>query len=66
MEKLYDKLLTMVIDEIGIGDMDRHEAECIALAWLLKTKLYMIEETSRKWSERGIRLFQHEINLCHQ
>lgn len=52
------------IKMLGIQDMDEHEAECIAYAWMLKTKLYMMGETSRKWNKEAKRMLKHEIGVA--
>ena len=51
------------IKELNLFDLDKNEAECIVYAWLLKTKLYLISETSQEWSEIGINTLKHELSL---
>jgi hypothetical protein len=63
MEELYAEFMADLIDENGLTDLNKHEAECICLAWLLKTKLYMIGETSHKWSAAGKHALNHEMKL---
>lgn len=58
----YTALMDQQIQENNVGHLDRHEAECVVLAWLLKTKLYMISETSRTWSAKGKEARDHEID----
>jgi hypothetical protein len=63
MEELYNKLMSDLIEENDLMDLNTDEAECICLAWLLKTKLYMIGETSHKWSAAGKHALNHEMEL---
>jgi hypothetical protein len=58
----YDGLIEGLIEENGLEELNKNEAECICLAWLLKTKLYMIGETSHEWSDKGKRSLNHEID----
>lgn len=63
MEDLYDELIAELIYDNDLQDLNKDEAECICLAWLLKTKLYMIGETSHKWSAAGKHALIHEMEL---
>lgn len=42
-------------------DMDPDELECVVYAWLLKTKLYLIGETSHQWDPDAKALLDHEL-----
>jgi len=66
-ENIYEELLDCLIDELELwemAEMDRYQAGCLGLAWLLKTQLYMLSETSRTLMESVQRALGHELDGC--
>ena len=63
MSSFYDSLMNIQIRELKLTALGRDEAECVVLAWLLKTKLYMIEETSRELSDQAKSMILHETRF---
>jgi len=66
-EQIYDRLLDhLIFEELNLHDAERHEAECLALAWLLKTKLYLFSETSRKFDQNILLKLHQEIEAINE
>ena len=62
IEGMYEAVIENQICDLNLQSYNRHEAEACVLAWMLKTKLYMIGETSRKWSPEGMAILKHELD----
>ncbi|MFA6679304.1 MAG: hypothetical protein WCR96_02285 [Candidatus Methanomethylophilaceae archaeon] len=62
VEGMYNAVIETQICELNLTELNRHEAEACVLAWMLKTKLYMIRETSRKWSKKAMAVISHELD----
>jgi hypothetical protein len=56
----------LICEELNLHDAERHEAECLALAWLLKTKLYLFSETSRKFEQNIMLKLCKEIETINE
>jgi len=50
------------ITELGLTDEDPDLAECVVYAWALKTKLYMIGETSKTCPAQIKQIILKELN----
>lgn len=61
-EQLSEEFISRLIDELNLLKMERHEAECVIYAWLLKTKLALISETSCSLSEQAVSMIDGEIS----
>jgi len=62
VEGMYEAVIENQICDSNLQNYNRHEAEACVLAWMLKTKLYMMGETSRKWSKKGMAVIRHELD----
>jgi predicted RNA-binding protein len=55
-----------IIKATGLEEFrDKDKAECIGYAWCLKTKLYLIGETLKKWSKEEFEMLKHEVNCIN-
>ena len=55
------EFLQNVIKDLEITDMQEDEAECVAYAWLLKTKLYMMGECNMTISKKAKKVIEHQV-----
>lgn len=53
------------IASLGLSEIDKDEAECIFYAHALKTKLYMLSETSHEWNEQSKAILDHELSVIN-
>lgn len=60
-ESKYQEVIDDLIKRCKLEDVDKREAELICLSWLLKTKYYLLGETSYRWSKKGRELFEKEF-----
>jgi hypothetical protein len=67
-DSTFNRLADNAVAQIreALTGVPQEERRVIAFAWMLKTQLYLLNETSHKWTEKGKRLFSVQIEKLNE
>lgn len=60
-EEDHQKFIAGMIQELELQTMDPDEAEVICYLWMLRTKIYLVGETSHEWNRKFVKQATQEL-----